>query len=210
MDLQYSDKLNSIREYPDFSEQRTYFIRWNHLMHPRASLTDRFNASVNIGSSQNFTNNFNSTTVDYLSNTFQSNVNWSHLWPGKPYSLSVAARHSQNTLNRTFNVTLPSVNFNVQRFFPGTWIGPATSGKQKWYERVGVTWNSVFENRLSTTEDQISIQNIPNLIDQMRNGVRHTGSVSTDQDPRLYPEPPVEHYGPHILRCVGQDLLPRK
>lgn len=186
MDLQYSDKLNSIREYPDFSEQRTFFVRWNHLMDPRASLTNHFNASVNIGSSQNFTNNFNSSTQDYLSNTFQSNVNWSHLWPGKPYSLSVAARHSQNTINRTFDVTLPSMNFNVQRFFPGAWFRPETATRQKWFERIGVTWNSVFENRLNTTEDQISIQNIPNLIDQMRNGVRHTGSMSTSIKTRAF------------------------
>ena len=186
LDLQYSDKLNSQREYPDFSEQRTFFVRWNHLMDPTASLTDRFNASVNVGSSQNFTNNFNSSTVDYLSNTFQSNVNWSHLWPGKPYSISVAARHSQNTLNRTFNVTLPAVNFNVQRFFPGIWFRPETARRQQWYERIGVSWNSVFENRLSTTEDQISIANLPNLIDRMRNGVRHTGSVSTSIKTRAF------------------------
>ncbi|MBS1546719.1 MAG: LPS-assembly protein LptD [Bacteroidetes bacterium] len=186
LDLQYSDKLNSIREYPDFSEQRTFFIRWNHLVDPKASLTDRFNASVNVGSSQNFTNNFNSSTQDYLSNTFQSNVNWSHLWPGKPYSLSVSARHSQNTINRTFDVTLPSVNFNVQRFFPGTWLHGQFPGKPKWYDQVGVTWSTIFDNRLSTTEDQLSIENLPNLLDRMRNGVRHTGAVSTSIKTRAF------------------------
>ena len=186
MDLQYSDKLNSIREYPDFSEQRSFFVRWNHLMDPRASLTDRFNASVNVGSSRNFTNNFNSSTLDYLSNTFQSNVNWSHLWPGKPYSLSIAARHSQNTINRTFDITLPSINFNVQRFFPGTWLHGQTAGQPKWYDQVGVTWTTTFDNKLSTTEDQISLQNIPNLMDRVRNGVRHTGSVSTSIKTRAF------------------------
>jgi lipopolysaccharide assembly outer membrane protein LptD (OstA) len=186
MDLQYSDKLNSEREYPDFSEQRTFFIRWNHLIDPKASLTDRFNASVNVGSSQNFTNNFNSSTQDYLSNTFTSNINWSHLWTGKPYSLSVSARHSQNTLTGAFNVTLPSVNFNVQRFFPGTWFHPVQAGVPKWYDQIGVTWSSVFENQLNTTEDQISMANIPGLIDRMRNGVRHTAAVSTSLKTRAF------------------------
>jgi lipopolysaccharide assembly outer membrane protein LptD (OstA) len=186
MDLQYSDKLNSIREYPDFSEQRTFFVRWNHLMDPKASLTDRFNASVNIGSSQSFTNNFNSSTVDYLSNTFTSNVNWSHLWSGKPYSLSVSARHSQNTLNRTFDITLPSVNFNVQRFFPGTWFHGETVGKPRWYDQIGITWSSIFDNKLSTTEDQLSLENLPALLDRMRNGVRHTGTVSTSIKTRAF------------------------
>jgi len=186
MDLQYSDKLNSEREYPDFSEQRTFFIRWNHLMDPKASLTDRFNASVNVGSSQNFTNNFNSSTQDYLSNTFTSNINWSHLWTGKPYSLSVSARHSQNTLTGAFNVTLPSVNFNVQRFFPGMWFHPVQAGPPKWYDQIGVTWSSIFENQLNTTEDQIALNNLSNLRSDMQNGVRNTASVSTSLKTRAF------------------------
>ena len=186
VDLQYTNKLNSLREYPDFSEQRTFFVRWSHLMDTRASLTDRFNASVNLGSSANFTNTLNSSTQDYLSNTFQSNVNWSHQWTGKPYSLAVAARHSQNTLNQSFDVTLPSVNFIVQRIFPGLWFKPEAATKQQWYERIGVTWSSVFENRLSTTEDQLSIANMPALMQRMRNGVQHTGSVSTSIKTRAF------------------------
>ncbi|MBP8824441.1 MAG: LPS-assembly protein LptD, partial [Flavobacteriales bacterium] len=186
LDLQFTNKLNSLREYPDFSEQRTFFVRWSHLMDTRASLTDRFNASVNLGSSQNFTNNFNSSTQDYLSNTFQSNIAWNHLWPGKPYSLSLAARHSQNTLNQSFDITLPAVNFIVQRFFPGTWFKQETPGKQQWYERIGVTWGSVFDNRLSTTEDQLSMANMPALMQRMRNGVQHTGSVSTSIKTRAF------------------------
>ncbi len=186
MDLQYTEKLSSNREYPDFSQQRTFFVRWNHLVDPRASLADRFSASVNLGSSQNFTNNFNSSTVDYLSNTFQSNINWTHLWPGKPYSLSLAARHSQNTLNQTFDITLPSANFIVQRFYPGTWFKPAAIAKQQWYERIGVSWNTVFENRLSTTQDQLSFTNLPALLQRMRNGVRHTASVNTSIKTRAF------------------------
>lgn len=186
LDLQYTSRRMSLREYPDFSEQRTFFVRWNHSVDSRASLTDRFSASVNLGSSANFTNNFNSSTSDYLSNTFQSNINWSHLWPGKPFSLSVAARHSQNTLNQTFDLTLPSVNFIVQRLYPGTWFRKQTVGAQKWYERIGVSWNSVFENRLRTTEDQLSIANMPRLLDQMRNGVRHTAAVSTSIKTRAF------------------------
>ncbi|MEO8733568.1 MAG: putative LPS assembly protein LptD, partial [Flavobacteriales bacterium] len=186
MDLQYSDKLNSERDYPDFSEQRTYFIRWNHLMDPKASLTNRFNASVNVGSSKNFTNNFNSSTQDYLSNTFTSNIAWSRLWVGKPYSLSVSARHSQNTLTGAFSVALPVVNFNVQRFFPGTMFHPVKAGAPKWYDQIGVTYSSIFQNQLNTTQDQISIQNIPNLIDQMKNGVQQTAAISTSIKTRAF------------------------
>ncbi|MBK9764728.1 MAG: LPS-assembly protein LptD [Flavobacteriales bacterium] len=61
VDLSYSTLLNSDREFPDFSRQRNFFVRWSHVVDPKASLTSRFNASVNLGTSNNFTNNFNST-----------------------------------------------------------------------------------------------------------------------------------------------------
>lgn len=185
LDLQHSTKLNSLPEYPDFSKQRNFFVRWNHLVDPKASLTDRFTASVNMGSSRNFTNNFNSSTLDYLSNTFQSNVSWNHLWTGKPYSLTVAMRHSQNTLTRTFDITLPALTFNVQRVFPATWFHPGTTAN-KWYDRIGVNWTSNFDNKLTTTEDQLSLSNLDRLLDKTRNGIRHTGAVTTSFKTRLF------------------------
>ena len=34
MDLSYSTLLNSDPEFPDFSKQRNFFVRWNHLRGP--------------------------------------------------------------------------------------------------------------------------------------------------------------------------------
>jgi hypothetical protein len=178
LDLSHNTQLNSDPEFPDFSKQQNFFVRWNHLVDPKASLTDRFSASVNVGTSQNFTNNFNSSTNDYLSNTFQSNVAWTHLWPGKPYSLAVNLRHSQNTINRTFDLTLPSVTFNVQRIFPFQLARPV-GARPKWYDQVGVNYTANFDNRLSTTEDQLYLGNFSELARTMQNGVRQTAAVNT-------------------------------
>lgn len=178
LDLSHSTLLNSDPEFPDFSKQQNFFVRWNHQVDPKASLTDRFSASVNFGTSQNFTNNFNSNFNDYLSNTFQSNIAWTHLWTGKPYNLAVNLRHSQNTLNRTFDITLPSVTFNVQRIFPFQLLRPVAA-PPRWYDQVGMSWTTNFDNRLSTTEDQLSWNNIPTLARQMQNGVRNTLVVNS-------------------------------
>lgn len=187
VDISRSVLLNSVPEYPDYSKQTNFFLRWNHLLDPKASLTDRFTASVNIGTSNNFTNNFNSSTSDFLTNTFQSNVQWNHLWSGKPYNLSVGLRHSQNTLNRTFDITLPTATFNVQRVFPADWFrGDRAVDTRSWYDNIGVTWSSTFENRLSTTEEQLSFDNMPYLRTQTRNGLLHTGSVSTSFKTRAF------------------------
>lgn len=178
LDLSRSTLLNGDPEFPDFSRQNTFFVRWQHTVDTRASLTDRFNASVNLGSSQNFTNNFNSSLNDYLSNTFQSNISWTHLWPGKPYNLTANLRHSQNTLNRTFDLTLPSVTFNLTRIMPFQLLrGPGA--RPRWYDQFAVNYSANFDNRLSTTEERLSLENLPDLSRQMRNGIRHSATVST-------------------------------
>jgi hypothetical protein len=178
LDINHSTLLNSDPDFPDFSKQQNFFVRWNHRVDPKASLTDQFSATVNIGTSQNFTNNFNSNTQDFLSNTFQSNIAWMRRWPGKPYNLAVNLRHSQNTLNKTFDITLPAVTFNVQRIFPFQMIRPV-GARPRWYDQVGVNYTTDFENRLSTTEDRLSLENLPRLGTAMQNGVRHTAAVIT-------------------------------
>ncbi len=178
VDLSHSTLLNSDPDFPDFSKQQNFFFRWNHTVDPRASLTDRFSASVNLGTSQNFTNNFNSSTNDYLSNTFQSNISWTHMWPGKPYNLTANLRHSQNTLNQTFDITLPSVTFNLTRILPIQLMRPA-SAPSRWYDQLAVSYSANAENRLSTTEDELYLGNMSYLSDQMRNGVRQSATVST-------------------------------
>ncbi len=185
LDLNHSTLLTSDRDFPDFSQQRNFFVRWNHQVDPRASLTDRFSASVNVGTSANFTNNFNSSTNDFLSNTFQSNIAWSRIWPGKPYNLAVNLRHSQNTLNRTFDITAPAVTFNVQRIFPFQMIRPV-GARPRWYDQVGVNWSTNFDNRLSTTEERLYWGNLPTLASEMQNGVRHTAAVNTTFKNRFF------------------------
>lgn len=185
LDLSRSTLLNSDPEFPDFSRQTNFFIRWNHLVDPKASLTDRFSASVNLGTSNNFTNNLNSSQHDYLSNTFQSNISWTHLWPGKPYNFTANLRHSQNTLNRTFDVTLPALTFNLQRIFPFQMLRPAAAPR-RWYDQIGVSYSTNFENRLSTTEEQLFWDNLPVLASRMRNGMRHAAVVNTSFKTRYF------------------------
>ena len=178
VDLSRSTLFNGDPEFPDFSKQNNFFFRWQHTVDSRSSLTDRFNASVNLGTSQNFTNNFNSSAFDYLSNTFQSNISWTHTWPGKPYNLTANLRHSQNTLNRTFDLTLPSVTFNLTRVMPIQLLRPAAA-PSRWYDQLAVSYSANFDNRLSTTEERLSLENLPNLGRELRNGIRHTATISS-------------------------------
>ena len=180
LDLSRHTLLNSDPEFPDFSRNRTFFVQWNHAVDAKASLYDRFNASVNVGSSNFYTNNFNSSTQDYLTNTFNSNIGWTHLFPGElPGTLSVNLKHSQNSTDRSYSFTLPLITYNLNRFIPVEVLRGAGASRLKWYENWGVTYGSVFENSVRTTADQLYWENVPRLSQQSRNGVRHNASIST-------------------------------
>ena len=92
----------------DNTDRRDFFIRWKHQQDPKANLNRRFSANINAGSSSYQQNNSYSDK-DYLSNTFQSNLSYSRNW--KSANLSMNLRHSQNTLSKQVNLSLPGDEF---------------------------------------------------------------------------------------------------
>lgn len=180
VEVKYNTIKNSYREFPDFSETRNFFIKWNHLLDAKAIPNTSFSANVNVGSGSTFRNNFNSSITDYVSNSFNSGINYSKRWDGKPYSLNISANHSQNTQTRDFSVTLPNAAFSLQRInLPLGFLKPKSVAQSLWYEKIGFNLNSAFSNRLNTKETELRFDNARNLSKEFRNGVNHQASLST-------------------------------
>lgn len=180
LNFSYSNILSTYREFPDFTESNEFFVRWNHSQDTKARPGTRFSANVNVGSRTNFQNNLNSFTSDYLTNTFQSGINYSNSFPSKPFNLSVSARHNQNTQTGAFNVTLPEVAFNVSRLYPFKSVGKI--GNEWWrstYQNLGISYSGSATNQLSTNDTLLSINNFDNLVKDFRNGVQHNIPIST-------------------------------
>lgn len=163
-------------ELPDYVKTADFFIRWNHRMDAKARPNSTFSADLNLGTSTNFQNNLNSSQTDFLSNTFQSSVQWSKRWPDSPFNLSVRASHSQNTLTRQVDVQVPSVGFSMSRIYP---FSPKGKVGKKWYEKIGVNANASFDNRLSAKEQDINWERLPQLASEMRNGLKYSAQAST-------------------------------
>ena len=157
---------------PDYSRNRDFSIRWVHNQDPKARPNSKLTANVNIVSSQY--NKFNPVNSDaYLSNTFQSSVNYSKSWAGK-YFLNMSLNHSQNTITREMNLALPKFTFTVNRFYP--FRAKKITGALKWYDNVSVNYNMVGENRINTYDTLLFNEPLgPN----MKNGIKHSVQVST-------------------------------
>ncbi len=119
-------------------------------------------------------NDFNTSAEDYLSNQFKSNISYTKRFGNSPFTLTANASHTQNSRDSTVTVTLPQVALTMSRIFPFKRKVPV--GKQKFYEKIGVSLTSNFRNTASAKQDVFFTQN---TLDNMRNGFRHTIPIST-------------------------------
>jgi hypothetical protein len=156
----------------DYSRNRDFSVRWIHNQDPKARPNSKFGANVNIVSNQY--NKFNPVSSNnYLSNTFQSSINYSTSFSGK-YNLNLSLNHSQNTITKELNLTLPSLSFNVDRFYP--FRKKVTTGKLKWYDNVSVNYNMVGDNRINTYDSLLFDEGFTK---KLKNGIKHSVQISS-------------------------------
>jgi len=168
----YAVNLLGSQDSPDFQRKQDFRVRWTHNQDPKARPRSSFSANVNIVSNTFNQNNLASSAEAYLSNTFQSSVNYSTNFAGK-YYLNLNFNHSQNTLNKTIDITLPQVAFSVTQFYPFRRNNPV--GKLRWYEQISMKYNLDAENRYNTIDSLIFT---PGWERQMKNGIRHSFPIN--------------------------------
>ena len=173
LSLRYSVFKFGDVELPDFSKEQDFFVSWTHTQDPKAKPNSRFSAKVNAGSSSY--NKYNSNnSADYLRNTLQSNISFSKSWTGKPYNLAINLRHSQNTLTKSVDLSLPEVVFSVNRFYP--FKSKKKSVGTKWYDKIGVGYRMDAINKINTFD---SLLFTSTSLEDLNNGIKHTIPIST-------------------------------
>jgi lipopolysaccharide assembly outer membrane protein LptD (OstA) len=171
--LSYSEIRTSEKELPDFNLYKDFFVRWSHRQDPKARPSSIFSANVNAGSSRFYQNNISSAN-NYLTNTFQSSIAWSKSWPGKPYSLSTSLSHSQNTITHAVSLSLPNVNFSVNRLYP--FKKKFATGTEKWFEKIGISYTGNLQNSIQTVDSLLFKKESAK---DFRYGISHSIPVST-------------------------------
>ena len=168
--VSYQRQREGFAGTPGFGLSNNFFVRWSHSQDPRARPNSRFNASVNFGSSGNFQQNLNSTQEEYLSNTFQSSLQWTAKVPRTPFSTNISARHNQNSLTGNVTLTVPSVSLNMQRTSLSKLVG-LDAGKSALLDGVAVTYSTQMENTIQGADSAFGAQDWSSL--KIRNGLKH-------------------------------------
>jgi len=155
---------------PDFAEQESFKIQWNHRQDPKANPYSSFSASVNYASSSYERNNLSSlyNPQTMTQSTRTSSVSWSTTFSSIGMSLSSTANLSQNMRDSSLAMTLPDLNISISRFYP--FKRKHAAGNERWYEKISVSYTGQFSNSISTKEDRFLHSN---LIKDWRNGFQH-------------------------------------
>lgn len=172
LNLGYSEFAIGDKDIPaQYSRQKSYSIGWVHNHNNKNNPNTRFTANVNY-MNQKY-NKFNAlNSGQYLTNTFQSNINFTR--NNKWSSLSINGTHSQNTINGTVDITLPQLTYNINRFFP---FKRSNAVKQNVFDKIGVNYLLEARNTLSGY-DSILFQG--DLSKKLRYGIKHSLPIATN------------------------------
>ena len=176
LNFSYENILTSQRGFSDFSQRRVFNLQWSHNQDPKANPNSRFTSSVNLGSSSFFQESLNQlNTPNFLQNTLASSVSYSKTFPAYPsVNISLTATHSQNTQTEQIDLTLPTLQANMERIFP---FAPREGIKKGIFQNINFQYTGRAENRMQTT-DSLFLKS--EMFENARVGFRHTIPINTN------------------------------
>lgn len=173
----YQDSKTGDKGLPDFAEQESFKIQWNHRQDPKANPYSSLAASVNFATSNYERNNLNSmyNPQTLTQTTRTSSVSWSTGFSSIGLSLSATTNLAQDMRTSSIQITLPDLNISLSRFYP--FKRKHLVGKERWYEKISMSYTGQLANSISTTEDKILHSN---LIKDWKNAFQHTIPVQAN------------------------------
>lgn len=173
----YQNTKNGDKGMPDYTEQTSFKLQWSHRQDPKSNPFSSLSASVNFASTSYEHNNLNSmyNPQSYTQSLRTSSVNWSTSFSSLGMTISGSANLSQNMIDSTVSLTLPDLNISVSRFYP--FKRKHMAGKERWYEKISMSYTGQFSNSIDTKEDKLFKSN---LIKDWRNAFQHNIPINAN------------------------------
>lgn len=169
--LEYSKFFFGDKELPTTIPQKDFLVRWNHVKDPKSYPGIQFSANVDAGTSKY--DKYNAVVANqYLRNTRQSNISFSKALFNNLFNFSANARHSQNTIAKTIDISLPEMNLSMRRIYP---FKSKLRVQPKWYDKIGLSYNGNFKNSVSTYDSLLFKEE---TLKKIQNGMSHSVPLS--------------------------------
>ena len=158
------------KNMPDYSVTKSLKIQWTHTKDSKANPNTSFSARVNFASENYERKNLESmyNPLSYTQSTRTSAVSFSKNFPDIGLSISASGNLTQNVRDSSIAVTLPDLSISLSRFYP--FRRKRQVGKERWYEKISVSYTGQLSNSITTKESQLFKSN---LIKDWRNGMTH-------------------------------------
>jgi hypothetical protein len=158
---------------PGASQNKTWFLRWDHQQ--RISPTANFSANVSLGSSNYLRrNSFDNNQL--LQNNLASNVAFNKQFLRAGWNMSFNFSHRQDLTRKTTSVNFPEIALTmVNPLF--LFKRKEQIGKTRWYETINLTYNSQLANRLEAPDSLFFSRQ---ALERMRNGMVHNLALNTN------------------------------
>jgi len=171
----YQNSVEGEKNMPDYSKTTSFKVQWSHRQDAKANPFSSLSASVNFATSSYERNNLSSmyNPQSLTQSTRTSSVSWSTNFSSIGMSLSSTFNINQNMRDSTLALTLPDLNVSISRFYP--FKRKKAVGKEKWYEKISMSYTGHFSNSISTKENQVMHSS---LNKDWRNGMQHSIPIS--------------------------------
>ncbi len=158
----------------DYSVSKDFKLTWTHTQDSKANPYLSFSASVNFATSSYDKNQlYGLYSQGSTSNTKSSTVNITKKFPNSPFTISGTMSINQTTRDSSISVTLPDVTVTMSRIYP--FKRKRAVGKERWYEKISMSYTGYLRNSISTKENLLFKSN---LIKDWNNAIQHRIPVS--------------------------------
>ena len=168
--VSYIRTVEGEKNMPDYMVTKSLKVQWTHTKSATAGGNTSFSARVNFASENYERKNLESmyNPLSYTQSTRASSVSLSHTFPNIGLSISASTNITQNMRDSTLAVTLPDLSVSLTRFYP--FRRKKQVGKERWYEKISMSYTGQMSNSITTKEDQLLKSN---LIKDWNNGMQH-------------------------------------
>lgn len=158
-----------------YSESNDFRISWTHSQDSKANPNQTFSASVNFSTSKYNHNSLNTLYNPGVAsqNTKSSSINYSRTFAGTPWSLSASIDATQTSRDAMLTLNSPNISVNMSRIYP--FKRKNRVGRERWYEKISLSYSGQLRNSISTKEDELFKKN---LIKDWSNGINHSIPIS--------------------------------
>ncbi len=205
LQLGYSTQFSEVEGVLERNANRSFTFGLTHNQdskaHPYMTIGGNFRFTTN-----DFDRNNYNDAQSQLENIINSNFRISHKLPSiDALSLNITIGHSQNTRTRKIDFTLPNVELRMKTIYP--FKRKQRSGKEKWFEKLNVSYNSALKNFVSTQDTILFKQE---TLENFQTGMSHTAQAGAAfnilEHFQLSPSVNYEEYW--VLKTLEREFAP--